>query len=426
MKKSLLEKIAGKEIQYFVKGSIALFLLAAFLVDTPGEILEGMIRIVTSRDALITDYFEIGGYGATFFNAGLVLLMGYLLLIGEKASFTGLTLAALYMNVGFAFFGKNPLNVWPIVLGTILYARFQHTRLNRYIYTALFGTCLAPFVTELMYILPFSRWVNSMLAILTGILIGFILPPLSVHTASMHMGYNLFNVGFSAGILAFVIVSVLRSFGIVTESALVWKVGVSPVLAAVCYGFFFLAIVYGLFLNGGKPKGLIKIMRHPGRAVADFVLMDGVGTTFINMGIVGMTALTYILLIGGDLSGPVIGAILTVFGFGAFGVHLRNYIPVLFGVFLSTFMNVFEATMPSIQLAAVFSMGVVPIAGQFGPLAGIFAGILHVAIVTCTNNMYGGLNLYNNGFSCGWVAIIMIPFLESFIKRFEYKKKKEK
>ncbi len=426
MKKSLLEKIAGKEIQYFVKISIALFLLAAFLVDTPGEILEGMVRIVTSRDALITDYFEIGGYGATFFNAGLVLLMGYLLLIGEKASFTGLTLAALYMNVGFAFFGKNPLNVWPIVLGTILYARFQHTRLSRYIYTALFGTCLAPFVTELMYILPFNRWVNTMLAILTGILIGFILPPLSVHTASMHMGYNLFNVGFSAGILAFVIVCVLRSFGIMTESALVWRVGVSPVLGAVCYGFFLFAIVYGLFLNEGKPKGLIKIMHHPGRAVADFVLMDGVGTTFINMGIVGMTALTYILMIGGDLSGPVIGAILTVFGFGAFGVHLRNYIPVLFGVFLSTFINVFEATMPSIQLAAVFSMGVVPIAGQFGPVAGIFAGILHVAIVTCTNNMYGGLNLYNNGFSCGWVAIIMIPFLESFIKCFEYKKKKEK
>ncbi len=424
MKKSLLEKIAGKEIQCFVVISIALFWLAAFLVDTPTEILKGMIRIVTSRDALITDYFEMGGYGAAFFNAGVVLLMGYLLLVGEKASFTGFTMAALYMNAGFAFFGKNPLNVWPILVGTILYSRFQHTRLSRYIYTALFGTCLAPFVTELVYILPFSVWINRVLAIATGILIGFILPPLSVHTASMHMGYNLFNVGFSAGILAFVIVCVLRSFGIETESTLIWREGVPPVLAVACYGYFLLAVVYGLFLNGGKAKGLVKIMRHPGRAVADFVLMDGVGTTFVNMGIVGMTALTYILLIGGDLSGPVIGAILTVFGFAGFGVHLRNYIPVLLGVFLSTFINVFEATTPSIQLAAVFSMGVVPIAGQFGPIAGIFAGILHVAIVTCTNDMYGGLNLYNNGFSCGWVAIIMIPFLESFIKRFEHKKKK--
>lgn len=426
MKKSFLEKIAGKEIQCFVVVSIALFWLAAFLVDTPEEILEGMIRIVTSRDALITDYFEMGGYGATFFNAGVVLLMGYLLLVGEKANFTGLTLAALYMNAGFAFFGKNPLNVWPIMLGTILYAKFQHTRLSRYIYTALFGTCLAPFVTELMYILPFNWWINSALSVATGILIGFILPPLSVHTASMHLGYNLFNVGFSAGILAFVIVCVLRSFGIVTQSILIWKEGVPPVLAVICYGYFLFAVVYGLLLNGGKTSGLVKLIRHPGRAVADFVLMEGVGTTFVNMGIVGMIALTYIMLAGGDLSGPVIGAILTVFGFGAFGVHLRNYVPVLLGVFLSTFINVFEPTMPSIQLAAVFSMGVAPIAGQFGPVAGIFAGILHVAIVTCTNDMYGGLNLYNNGFSCGWVAIIMVPFVESFIKGFEQKKKKDK
>ena len=373
MKKSLLEKIAGKEIQCFVILTIALFWLAAFLTDTPGEILRGMFAIVTSRDALITDYFKLAGYGAAFFNAGVVMLMGYLFLLKEKANFTGLTLAALYMNAGFAFFGKNPLNVWPV-----------------------------------------------------GILIGFILPPLSVHTASMHMGYNLFNVGFSAGILAFVMVSVLRSFGIVTEPTLIWTEGIPPVLAVVCYGYFLLAFVYGFWLNGCSFKGIVKILRHPGRAVADFVLMDGIGVTFINMGIVGMVALTYILLIGGDLSGPVIGAILTVYGFGAFGVHLRNYLPVILGVFLSTFLNIFDARDPAIQLAAVFAMGIAPIAGQFGPLVGILGGILHVAIVTCTNNMYGGLNLYNNGFSCGWVAIIMVPFAESFIKRFEYKKNKIK
>ena len=39
--------------------------------------------------------------------------------------------------------------------------------------------------------------------------------------------------------------------------------------------------------------------------------------------------------------------------------------------------------------------------------------------------MYGGLNLYNNGFSAGWVAIIMIPVLESFMKHFETRKHKK-
>ena len=242
----------------------------------------------------------------------------------------------------------------------------------------------------------------------------------------MHMGYNLFNVGFSAGILAFVIVCVLRSFGIEPQTALIWKEGIPSMLVVACYGYFLLAMLYGLLLNKADGKRISRIWKHPGRAVADFVLMDGVGTTFINMGIVGMVGTSYILLIGGDLSGPVIGAILTVFGFSAFGVHICNYLPVMMDVFLSTFINIYEVTSPGIQLAAIFSMGVAPIAGQFGPIAGILAGILHVAIVTCTNDMYGGLNLYNNGFSCGWVAIILVPFVESFIRRFEHKKNKNR
>jgi hypothetical protein len=90
MKKPFLERIAGKEIQGFVIATIILFWLTAFMADTPINILTGMVKIVSSRDALITDYFELGGYGAAFFNAGLVLLMGYLLLVAEKAVFTGL------------------------------------------------------------------------------------------------------------------------------------------------------------------------------------------------------------------------------------------------------------------------------------------------------------------------------------------------
>ena len=55
----------------------------------------------------------------------------------------------------------------------------------------------------------------------------------------------------------------------------------------------------------------------------------------------------------------------------------------------------------------------------------MIAGFLHSAIVMCTSSMYGGLNLYNNGFSAGWVAIIMIPGLESFMKHFETRKRRK-
>ena len=418
-------KAGDKACKRFVVLSILYLMITALVLDTPAEILTGLKRIIISRDALITDYFVIGGYGAAFFNAALVMLMEYVLLILEKVNFTGLTLAAMYINAGFALFGKNPVDILPIILGTCIYAAVHHTRLNRYIYTAMFGTCLAPFVTEMVYVLPFGPWINGVLALVIGIFIGFVLPPLSAHTASMHMGYNLFNVGFSAGIIAFVLMCILQSFGMEAQTILIWQEETPPWLYFWLAAFFAAAFFYGQYLNDGDLKKALKIMRHPGRAVADYVLMDGAGSTFANMGIVGMMGMIYIWAIGGQLSGPVIGAMLTAFGFAAFGAHPKNYLPVLAGVYLSTFINKFEATTPAVQLAAMFAVGVSPIAGQFGVIPGLLAGALHVAIVTCTSAMYGGLNLYNNGFSCGWVAIFMVPLLESFIRRYEIRRTKK-
>ena len=75
--------------------------------------------------------------------------------------------------------------------------------------------------------------------------------------------------------------------------------------------------------------------------------------------------------------------------------------------------------MQNIKIHVIFAVGLSPIAGQYGVIAGIVAGMLHSAIVLCTADMYGGLNLYNNGFSAGWVAIIMVPAMESFILRWK-------
>lgn len=402
------------QIKFFCFATISLLFIISFILATPLELFYGMKVIILSRDALITDYFALAGYGVAFFNCGIILSIVLILIIKLRASFTGLTLAAIFINAGFALFGKNPINILPILLGTYIYARVHDAKMNRYIYTALFGTCLSPLVTEVVYLLPFQQPINLILALLIGILIGFTLPTLAMHTASMHMGYNLFNVGFAAGILGFGIVSILEATGLESTPVLIWQEGRPIWLVLGLYGYFIATFFYGLWVNQGQLKPLFKILRHPGRAVADFILMDGLGATLMNMSVVGSVSLTYILLVKGDLSGPVIGGILTVFGFGAFGVHVKNFVPCMLGVYLSTYLKIFTPTMPSIQLAALFSAGIAPIAGQFGPIAGILAGMLHTSIVMCTSDMYSGLNLYNNGFSAGFVAIIMVPLLESF------------
>ncbi len=425
MTKRIREMLKDRELFVFCIFTVVLFLTAAFILATPKEIAVGMLTIVLTRDALVTDYFELAGFGAAFFNAGLVMGLGISLIRRLKIPFSGFTMAVLFINAGFALFGKNPVNVLPMLFGTWLYARFHNAGMNRYIYTALFGSCLAPMVTELVYLLPFGFWPNLLCAVAVGIFMGFVLPPLSVHTASMHMGYNLFNMGFAGGLLAFVMVCILQSFDLQGNSVFIWRYGQPFWLAAGLYAYFAAAFLYGLFINCGSLKPLLSLMQRPGRAVADFVLMDGAGTTLLNMGLVGCVCTTYILLVGGDLAGPVIGSILTVFGFAAFGVHVRNYLPVLLGVYLSTFLNHTLPTTPGIQMGAIFAAGLSPIAGQFGIFAGILAGMLHAAVVMCTSSLYGGLNLYNSGFSTGLVAIVLVPALESFIKGYKIKKDKK-
>ena len=420
------EKIKGKEMKLFIYASALLLYIAAFLLASPKEIIQGMKIIIWSKDALITDYFKLAGHGGAFFNAALVLTIGICLVNIAKLPFTGITTAALAIDVCFGFWGKNPVNILPIFLGVLLYAKIHKASIGRYLYTALFGACLGPMVTEVMYKLPFSFEIRLIITIIIGILIGLMLPPLSAHTVSMHMGYNLFNVGFSGGILAFGIVCLMRSFSLEIEPAFIWQEGIHSGITIGVYGYFIVTFLYGLWLRDGKISRLWKIFKHPGRAIADFVIMDGPGATLMNMALVGIVTQTYILLIGGDLSGPVQGAVFMAFGYGAFGAHIKNYFPVLCGVFLSCFFTQYIPTTPGIQIAAIFAVGLAPIAGQFGPIAGIAAGFLHAAIVMYTSQMYGGLNLYNNGFSCGWVAIIVVPLIESFMARFEHRRSSRK
>ena len=60
------------------------------------------------------------------------------------------------------------------------------------------------------------------------------------------------------------------------------------------------------------------------------------------MALLGFISLGYVHLHGGELNGPVIGGILTVVGFGAFGKHIKNVIPILMGVTLMGYINDYD------------------------------------------------------------------------------------
>jgi hypothetical protein len=123
------------------------------------------------------------------------------------------------------------------------------------------------------------------------------------------------------------------------------------------------------------------------------------------MGLSGLITMGYVFAVGGDLNGPVIGAILSVVGFAAFGKHPANFIPVIIGVFLGSLAKPWGAADPSILLAALFGTNLAPIAGHFGWHWGVVAGFVHSSAALSVGVVHGGLNLYNNGFAAGIVAV---------------------
>ncbi len=80
-------------------------------------------------------------------------------------------------------------------------------------------------------------------------------------------------------------------------------------------------------------------------------------------------------------------------------------------------MKTWNIADPSAILALLLSTTLAPVAGEFGILAGILAGFLHSSVALNVGIVYGGMNLYNNGFAGGLIAMFLVPVLQSFKDR---------
>ena len=391
----------------------AYFIAAGFLLQSPGEIWEGLVTIIKEPDFLITDYFAIGGIGAAFINAGILTLISLAIVYYLGMELSGHTITSCFLMFGFSLFGKNILNIWSIMAGVFLYAAYHKTPVTRYICVGFYGTSLSPIITQLMQIGHLSLFFRIPLSILVGIVIGFVLPPLSTHSHYSHKGYSLYNVGFAAGIIATVIVSLMKSFGLETESRLIWSTGNNGLLFVLLLLLFGGMIILSLEMSHNVCKRYKRILQTSGIGGTDYVKSEGLGPTLLNMGINGIAATMVLLAVGGDLNGPTIGGILTVAGFSATGKHLRNILPVMAGVIIGSVAKNWGITDPSAQLALLLSTTLAPVAGEFGIAAGIVGGFLHSSVAMNVGIVYGGMNLYNNGFAGGIIAMFLVPVAHS-------------
>ncbi|MFA5447726.1 MAG: DUF1576 domain-containing protein, partial [Sphaerochaeta sp.] len=392
---------------------LAAMAVIALISGGPIAVLQGFAHLQTASARLINDFTHYGS-SVALFNSASVGALALILVYFASISLSGPTLACVLTMMGFSLFGNTLLNTTPIILGVYLASKVAGKTFGAYSIIALFGTALGPLVTYIMFGLGLPLIISIPLALACGILAGFLLPAVAAPLLLLHQGYNLYNMGFSCGFLGLFWANILRAAGHLEAAPFVWNEETSLLMLLFIPFFSLLLLIFARL--GGTTRQAVNELRAiqmlTGRLPFDFFDTGQFSGTLVNISLLGLAGWAYVLLIGAPLNGPVVGGILTVMAFGGFGKTLRNTFPIVLGVILSTLLFGKSLSAPGPLLAALFGTTLAPIAGQFGIIAGIAAGAVHLVMVEATGAWHGGLDLYNNGFAGGLTAALFVAILQ--------------
>ena len=393
-----------------------IFIAQGFIYCSPPEIAQGIMRILLSPDILVVDYIAVGGLGAALVNVGLVGLLSISVFLAAKREPNGLTMGTLGLTTGFAFFGKNPFNMLPIIFGAYLYSVNCKKPFKEAVFPALLGTCLAPTVSTLatLYLLPVAPAI--IIGVLIGVGIGFLMPPLAAAMVKTHEGTNLYNVGFTAGLIGLCLYALFLLLGLDFPLLAIWSSGNNLELG-LCLAILSLYLIICGVLGSRQRLSLRKIVFIDAND-NDFFLAH-FEQAYINMGILGLTCLLIMIVVGGEFSGPVLGSIVSVVGFGAYGKSLPSSLPIIAGCLIASLASMATLGTPfnsrGFLVATFFSTCLSPLAKRFGVRWGLLAGFLHLTLAANVATFHGGMNLYNNGFAGGLTAMMLLPIMK-FLK----------
>ena len=403
-------------IGFLLVGTLVLFLVGDFLTT-----LQGWIAIQLHPSLLITDYLAVGGITATLLNVWIVTWVTIIVLSLIKVKFSGVAFAGVLTIFAFSFFGKNLVNIIPIWLGFYVFAKMKKTALSSYTGTFLFATGIAPLTSFVMFGLPdLSLFATIPLGIVSGMLAGWLTPMVVSIVGKFHQGYNLYNTGFGLGFVAMLFTAIFRAVGITID-----------IQAIITYDFhtffFWFTLIISLLLLGLSfllhrqvYRPWLRLIQSPGNLPSDFYKEFGLAATLFNVGTIGLFSLLLVISLNFRLSGPMLAGIYTFMAFGSYGKHIRNSAPVILGlIFASTLIpiwnpnSIYGLTNIGPSIAVFFVTALAPVGGKFGLVFGFIAGFIHLLIAPLALQLQGGFDLYNNGFTAGLVAGIVVVIAQN-------------
>ena len=407
------------------------FLIAAVCMPDRNAMFSGLWNILSQPSKISANYFDIGGYSATFLNMGLVGLTCLLLFLVFRGTPNNVSTLGFLLTLGFCSWGINILNMWPSIFGVMIYGLVKKEKQGSLVNAMLFSTGIAPLITDLLIRYPNAEVVGFNLpglglALAVGFVIGFFLPAGLAHSPKVHKGFDLYSAALPIGMTAFLLKGVLfETMGVALPSAISDMKVTSQLTANIfCGTVFGLCVVFALVL-GCKPRDYWKLLRNP-ELVSNFSSTYGNATFLMNLGVFGLFILGYYNLIGAPFNGIVFGIIFCMVCTCNSGSHPLNVLPIMLGYAAASYLCgwispageefKYALNAQAICVGLCYANGLSPISQKYGWRYGFVAAILHYLLVTSVPGMHGGYCLYNGGFTAALICILYVPQLERFFR----------
>jgi len=424
----------GTFLRWFFAALSVAALIAAVCMPDRGRMLSGLGQIISQPSKISTNYFAVGGYAATFLNMALVGFAA----VGLFALFHGtpnnVSNLAFLLTLGFTSWGINILNIWPTVLGVVIYGLVKKEKLGSLVNAMLFSTGIAPLITDLMIRYPNPEAVGFNLAgiavsMIVGFCIGFFLPAGLAGSPKVHRGFDLYSAALPIGMTAFFLNAVLyKTFGVALPAApdaSTLQVA-SQSVTNIFYLTVFGACVVLALAMGCKGKDYWALLRDPD-SPANLSASRGSAMFLMNVGVFGLFILAWYNLIGASFNGVTFGIIFCMLATCDSGSNPGTVWPIMAGYFLASLVSGWLSGVAggsfagainaqAICVGLCYANGLSPICRKYGSGLGILAGAMHYLLVTSVPNLHGGYCLYNGGFTAALICILLVPVLERFAR----------
>ncbi|MGM9969275.1 MAG: DUF1576 domain-containing protein [Anaeroplasma sp.] len=433
-----MKKLGSFLYQNFFVDLLGLLLLVlSFCVSPPIDTLKGFVTILFSPSILLTDYVYISCLGAALFNASIMLFFNLMMIRLLKLKMSGPVYASLMIVFGFSFFGKNLLNTLPIYLGIFLFSVYKKTPFKNLIIAILLSTGLGPLVSYTMFGFGLQYYISIPLGILCGVASGFIIPAFTAHTLSFHEGYNIYNTGFALGIIAAMFNGLFILFGL-KSNTLGYLLGYDNTNQIIFYILLYSIALFFIIISLVADRNVITnyflLLKSSGRLISNYSKDYGTAAVLLNFAILDIVITSIFAIFGIPMNGIIFGSILSILGCSAFGLHIRNVYPVWLGCFISIaikmvvngdlgiidsklYFNLSYETYFSTFVAFIFASGIAPISGKYGLIYGLVGGFIHIVFTPLVLPFQGGFDLYNNGFSAGFEASVLVVCAEKIFNK---------